>query len=139
MSDTKVDTPTTEELVSRASATFMYQLAQTHRPSYTEVERGVLSAAFNNALVELVITLEEACDALRDTAADNLRARNELAQLQSLEGAGSAGIISVAHRVSLRARKLSAAACSRCGAVRHEDETDALVRARLGDPSNRRT
>ena len=84
MSDTKVDAlPTTHKLISRARETFARQLTQINRLPHAEVERGLLFAAFNNALVELVVTLEEACDALRDTATDNLRARNELAQLQN--------------------------------------------------------
>ena len=124
------------DLVWRARNTFVSQLLKTN-PTIVGDEHEAL-AAFNNAIVELVSLLEKSCNALRDTADDNRRARTtleevrvELAEVQNLGQRHSfsatdpvcarcAALVAEANPGGNRAQfriAVEGDACSKCGAV----------------------
>lgn len=133
---------TIAQLVVEVRRAFISQLAA--HGAYAGEDSAAL-AAFNNAIVPLVALIEESCDALRQTADDNARARAELAQLRSLARRKTFGAADpvcprcIAVRVEADEPVHGIPAkpgevCSACGAyvlVRRDNETDAQFRARI--------
>ena len=70
MSKDTGNTPTIEELVNDARASFVEQCT-TFGFKDSTVPRGIAVAAFNNAITELVMMLDAATEALADTVNDN--------------------------------------------------------------------
>jgi hypothetical protein len=136
---------TTRELVQSARESFAYQLAELNRWPHAEVERGVLLAAFNNAITELVSVLEETAEELAETT----RAHDALAlELGELRALSTRKTYSALDPVCGRCLNLAAEAgesvsathagdgdaCSRCGAVvvqQRVGETEAAWRERF--------